>query len=103
MRIAVLPGDGIGPEVTREAVRALERVAAVYGHHFTIDERDIGAAAYRKHGSALPAQTLEACLASDAVLLGAVGSSEADHLPPSERPEAALLRLRRTLGGFANL
>ena len=103
LKITALPGDGIGPEVTREAVRALQHVADVYGHDFTIHERDIGAAAYRKHGSMLPAQTLDACLASDAVLLGAVGSPEAVHLPPSKRPEAALLLLRRRLGGFANL
>ncbi len=103
LTITVLPGDGIGPEVTREAVRALRRVAAVYGHEFTIEESDIGAAAYRKHGSVLPAQTLDACLASDAVLLGAVGSPEMEHLPPSQRPEAGLLLLRKGLGGFANL
>jgi len=103
LTITALPGDGIGPEVTREAVRALQRVAAVYGHEFTIREREIGAAAYRKQGSVLPPETLDTCLASDAVLLGAVGSPEVDHLPPSERPEAALLVLRRKLGGFANL
>ena len=103
LTITALPGDGIGPEVTREAVRALQRVAAVYGHEFTIREREIGAAAYRKQGSVLPPETLDTCLASDAVLLGAVGSPEVDHLPPSERPEAALLLLRRKLGGFANL
>jgi len=103
LTITVLPGDGIGPEVTREAVRALQRVGAVYGHEFTIQERDIGAAAYRKHGTVLPAETLDACLASGAVLLGAVGSPEVEHLPPSRRPEAALLILRRRLGGFANL
>jgi len=103
LAITVLPGDGIGPEVTREAVRVLRRVATLYGHEFTIQERDIGAVAHRKHGSVLPNETLDACLASDAVLLGAVGSPEVDHLPPSKRPEAALLLLRRRLGGFANL
>ena len=103
LTITVLPGDGIGPEVTREAVRVLRRVADIYGHELTIQERDIGAAAYRKQGSALPNETLEACLASDAVLLGAVGSPDVDHLRPSKRPETALLLLRRKLGGFANL
>ncbi len=103
LTITVLPGDGIGPEVTREAVRALHRVAAVYGHEFVVQERDIGAVAHGKYGTALPAETLDACLASDAVLLGAVGSPDLDHLPPSKRPEAALLVLRRKLGGFANL
>ncbi len=98
LSITVLPGDGIGPEVTREAVRALRRVAELFAHEFIFDERDFGAGAFHKHGNALPQETLDACLAGDAVLLGAVGSPELDHLP-----EAALLRLRRKLGGFANL
>jgi len=103
LTIAVLPGDGVGAEVTREGVRVLEIVAQRFGHEFTFVEKSIGAAAYRAHGVVLPDDTLRACLESDAVLLGAVGSPELDHLPPAERPEAALLRLRRELGGFANL
>jgi 3-isopropylmalate dehydrogenase len=103
LRIAVLPGDGVGAEVTREAVRVLETVAQRFGHEFTFVEKPIGAAAYRAHGVVLPDDTLRECLDSDAVLLGAVGAPELDPLPPAERPEAALLKLRRELGGFANL
>jgi 3-isopropylmalate/(R)-2-methylmalate dehydratase large subunit len=98
LRITVLPGDGIGPEVTGQAVRVLETVAARFGHEFTFDERDIGAAAVSRHGQALPRATLDACLASDAVLLGAVGAPDLPGIP-----EAALLALRKALGGFANL
>ena len=103
LRIAVLPGDGIGPEVTREAVRVLRHIAALYRHDVIIEEAPIGAAAYAEHGTVLPSATLQACLESDAVLLGAVGSPELDGLPSSKRPEAGLLVLRRRLGGFANL
>jgi len=98
LNITILPGDGIGPEVTREAVRVLRVVGERFGHDFTFDEQDIGASAHRKRGHALPNETLESCLASDAVLLGAVGSPDLPGLP-----EAALLELRRSLGGFANL
>ncbi len=103
LTITTLPGDGIGPEVTKEAVRVLQRVAAIHGHDFTFNECDIGAVAYRRHGCVLPPETLAACLTSDAVLLGAVGSPELDHVSQTERPEAALLQLRKRLGGFANL
>ncbi len=98
LKITVLPGDGIGPEVTREAVRVLEAIASRFGHEFTFDERDIGAVAVSRHGQALPRATLDACLASDAVLLGAVGAPDLPGIP-----EAALLALRKALGGFANL
>src|SRR5256885_4702376 len=97
--IAVLPGDGIGPEVTREAVRVLRAVAEVHGHEFAFDEHLIGGTAIRQTGTPLPVETLDACLASDAVLLGAVGTPAFDHLSPHERPEAGLLTLRRALGG----
>lgn len=103
MKITVLPGDGIGPEVTAEAVRVLRAVAAIHGHKFEFVERPIGGVAIKQTGSPLPALTLDACLAGDAVLLGAVGSPEYDSLPPNLRPEAGLLLLRRALGGFANL
>jgi 3-isopropylmalate/(R)-2-methylmalate dehydratase large subunit len=103
LTIAVLPGDGIGPEVTREAVRVLRAVADRFGHQFTFIEKPIGATAFHSYGTVLPQETLDAALAADAVLLGAVGSPGLDHLPPAERPEAALLALRRRLGGFANL
>lgn len=103
LRITVLPGDGIGPEVTTEAVRVLETVAAIHGYQFEFAEHAMGGVAIREFGSPLPRATLDACLASDAVLLGAVGAPEYDRLPPNQRPEAGLLLLRRALGGYANL
>ncbi len=101
--ITVLPGDGIGPEVTREAVRVLRAVAALHGHDFHFQERPIGGVAIEQSGSPLPPQTLQDCMQSDAVLLGAVGGPSFDSLPRQERPEAGLLGLRRALGAFANL
>jgi 3-isopropylmalate dehydrogenase len=103
LNIAVLPGDGIGPEVTTEAVRCLRAVAEVHGFEFACTEQVIGGAAIEETGTPLPVATLDACLASDAVLLGAVGAPAFDHLAPHERPEAGLLTLRRALGGYANL
>lgn len=103
LNVAVLPGDGIGPEVTREALRVLRAVAEVHGYEFRFTEHLIGGAAIAQAGTPLPVATLDACLASDAVLLGAVGMPAFDHLPPHERPEAGLLMLRRALGGYANL
>src|SRR5687767_10394349 len=103
LKITVLPGDGIGPEVTAEAVRVLQTVAAIHGHRFDFEEHLVGGRAIRELGSPLPTKTLDACLAGDAVLLGAVGAPEYDRLPPNQRPEAGLLLLRRALGGYANL
>jgi 3-isopropylmalate dehydrogenase len=103
LKLTILEGDGIGPEVTREAVRVLRTIATLHGHEFKFEQKLIGGAAIRQTGSPLPTATLDACLAGDAVLLGAVGSPEFDSLAPSERPEAGLLLLRRALGGFANL
>jgi 3-isopropylmalate dehydrogenase len=103
LKIAILPGDGIGPEVTREAVRTLRAVASFCGYSFRFEEHPIGGAALRQFGRPLPEATLEACLGADAVLLGAVGGPEFDALPRDERPEAGLLALRQALGGFANL
>src|ERR1044072_1482012 len=103
LRITVLPGDGIGPEVTAEAVRVLHTIAAIHGYHFDFAEHAVGGAAIRAFGSPLPTKTLDACLASDAVLLGAVGAPEFDRLPPNRRPEAGLPLRRRALGGYANL
>jgi 3-isopropylmalate dehydrogenase len=103
LRVTVLPGDGIGPEVTREAVRILRTVGAQSGYEFRFTEKPIGATAIRSAGTPLPDDTLKACLASDAVLLGAVGDREFDHLPREQKPEAGLLGLRKALGGFANL
>jgi 3-isopropylmalate dehydrogenase len=101
--IAVLPGDGVGPEVTAEAVRVLRAVAELYDHRFTFTEHAIGGAAIAATGSPLPPDTIEACRRADAVLLGAVGAPGFDALPPDRRPEAGLLGLRRALGTFANL
>src|SRR5438876_5812050 len=103
LRIATLPGDGIGPEVTAEAVRVLRAIESIHGHQFVLEEELVGGAAITKHGSPLPATTLDTCMASDAVLLGAVGSPAFDALAASERPEAGLLALRQALGGYANL
>ncbi len=103
LKIVVLPGDGVGPEVTEQAVRVLQEIANIHGHNFQFAEHDAGGVAIKRWGSPLPAATLDACVVADAVLLGAVGSPEFDQLAPDKRPEAGLLLLRRTLGGFANL
>ena len=103
INIVVLPGDGIGPEVTAEAVRVLEATARAFGHEFNFSFKDAGGCAISKHNDPLPADTLKACLESDAVLLGAVGDPAFDGYPTNLRPEAGLLRLRRGLGAFANL
>jgi len=103
LRILVVAGDGIGPEVTHEAVAVLKDVAELGGHEFTFTERRIGGVAIVQDGTPLPDETLREALASDAVLLGAVGGNEFNSLPPDKRPEAGLLRIRAELGGFANL
>jgi 3-isopropylmalate dehydrogenase len=101
--IALLPGDGIGPEVTKAAVAALEKVGRRFGHTFEMAEWPIGGAALRQGRDPLPPETREACLVADAVLLGAVGEPAFDAAPPQRRPEAGLLALRRALGAYANL
>jgi 3-isopropylmalate dehydrogenase len=103
IKITTLPGDGIGPEVTAQAVRVLQTVGSIQGYRFEFEEHAIGGTALKHFGSPLPRTTLDACLASDAVLLGAVGAPEFDHLPANQRPEAGLLLLRSALGGYANL
>ncbi|HSK65142.1 MAG TPA: 3-isopropylmalate dehydrogenase, partial [Pyrinomonadaceae bacterium] len=102
-KITTLPGDGIGPEVTAQAVRVLQTIAGIHGYRFDFEEHDIGGIAIKRFGSPLPRTTLDACMASDAVLLGAVGAPEYDSLPPNQRPEAGLLLIRSALGGYANL
>jgi 3-isopropylmalate dehydrogenase len=103
LKIAILAGDGIGPEVTREAVNILKAVAEFGGHDFTFTEALIGGVAITAAGTPLPQQTIDLCLDSDAVLLGAVGDNKFNHLTPDKRPEAGLLQIRQVLGGFANL
>ncbi len=103
MKITILPGDGIGAEVTREAVGVLLKTAEVFDFAVETAEAMIGGAAISAAGDPFPEETEAACLGSDAVLLGAVGAPEFDHLLPERRPESGLLRLRRALGGFANL
>jgi 3-isopropylmalate dehydrogenase len=103
LRVTALPGDGVGPEVTSQAICVLEEVAAGFGHDLELDEKEIGGAALSKFGNPLPDETIRTCLGSQAVLLGAVGSPAFDQYPRELRPEAGLLRLRQELGAFANL
>jgi 3-isopropylmalate dehydrogenase len=102
-RIAVLPGDGIGPEIMREARKVLDVVAARSGVGFAMEEGLVGGAAYDRFGTPLPDDVLKMAVASDAVLLGAVGGPKWEPLDYSVRPERGLLGLRSGLGLFANL
>ena len=102
-QFVLLPGDGIGPEITAEARRVLAAVAAEYGHKFSFDERLIGGIAIDEFGDPLPESTLEACRQADAIILGAVGGPKWDDPTAKTRPEAGLLAIRRELGLFANL
>lgn len=101
--IALLGGDGIGPEVTDEAVKVLEAIGKKYDMKFNFTKALIGGCAYEKYGKPLPEETLEIAKKSDAVLLGAVGDWKYDTLPPEVRPEKALLGIRKGLNLFANL
>ena len=101
--ITVIPGDGIGPEVTSSAVRVLEEVGAKFGHKFNFEYSICGGAAYDKYGEPLPKESLDKCLNSDSVLLGAVGGPQYDSLPYEKRPERALLGVRKAMGLYANL
>src|SRR5260370_7472465 len=103
LNIVVLRGDGVGPEVPGEAVCVLREVGNIHGQNVHCEELPVGGSAIRQNGSPLPRATLDACLAADAVLLGAIGSPEFDHRDARQRPEAGLLLLRKALGGFANL
>ncbi len=102
-KIAVVPGDGIGPEVIEQALRVLDRIGEKYNHQFEYTEVLAGGAAIDATGGCLPRETVEVCKASDAVMLGAVGGWKWDTLPGDQRPERALLGLRKELGLFANL
>ena len=102
-RILVLPGDGIGPEVCKEATVILELVNEIHSLNFSFSEALVGGSAYETTGEPLPQDTLRAAHESDAILLGAVGGPKWDSLPPNEKPEKGLLELRSSLGLFANL
>ena len=102
-RVAVLPGDGIGAEVTAEAVKVLRAVGDRFGHHFSLEHGLIGGAAMDATGEPLPQATLDLCKASDAILLGAVGDPKYDDPHAALRPEQALLGLRKEMGLFVNL
>jgi 3-isopropylmalate dehydrogenase len=103
LKLTVVAGDGIGPEVTEQALLALQAVADGFDHQLQVQHKPIGGAALTAANDPLPPDTLQACMESSAVLLGAVGSPAFDHNPPHLRPESGLLRLRRELGAYANL
>jgi len=103
-KIAVIPGDGIGPEVTTQAIRVLDAIALKYGHNFEYTYSLMGAAAIDRTGNPLPDETIETCLSSDAILFGAIGDPKYDNDPTAKvRPEQGLLKLRKTLQLFANI
>jgi 3-isopropylmalate dehydrogenase len=103
LRVLVLPGDGIGTEVTREAVRVLGRVADKWNHELTLTEGLLGGIAIQKTGTPLPDETTRLAAEADATLMGAVGLPEFDNAPPDKRPEKGLLGIRKALGVYANL
>lgn len=104
LQIAVLPGDGIGPEITRQSIKVLKAVAERFNHQFSFREAPVGAAGIDFNGDPLPDETLELCRNSDAVLFGAIGTPKYDNDPTAKvRPEQGLLRLRKELGLFANI
>src|SRR3984893_9408256 len=103
LNLTILPGDGIGPEVTEQAVLVLQSVADAFGHQTQLHRKNIGGAALAAVNDPLPPDTIAACLSSSAVLLGAVGSPAYDHNPTHLRPAGSASRIRRELGAFANL
>lgn len=102
-KIVSIPGDGIGPEVVAGAIAVINRLSNKHGFEIVIEEHRFGGASYDRDGEMLTAETLEACKNCDAVLLGAVGGPKWENLPHDKKPEAALLRIRKELGLFANL
>ena len=100
--IAVIRGDGIGPEIVNEALKVLQKVATLYGHTFNYTDVDMGGCAVDKYGDPLPDSELSKCLASDSVLLGAVGGNKWNDVPGNMRPEKGLLRLRAGMGVYSN-
>ena len=107
LKLAVIPGDGIGPEIVREARKALDQTARKFGHEIEYTELLMGGASIDVHGVPLTDETIAAAKAADAVLMGSIGGNAATspwyQLPPDRRPEAGLLKLRKSLGLFANL
>ena len=102
-KIALIKGDGIGPEIVDEAVKVLDAVASYCGFHFNYEELLMGGCAYDITGDPLPQETISGSLNSDAVLFGAIGGEKWDNLPREKRPESGLLRFRKELGVYANL
>jgi 3-isopropylmalate dehydrogenase len=104
LNIAILPGDGIGPEITDQAVKVLKAIAQKFDHQFNFIHADVGGVAIDKTGNPLPEETLKICKESDAILFGAIGDSKYDNDPDARiRPEQGLLKLRKSLGLFANI
>jgi 3-isopropylmalate dehydrogenase len=103
LNVLLLPGDGIGVEVTREAEKVLRHVAGVYGHELSVREALLGGVAIHKTGNPFPDETRKLAADADATLMGAVGLPEFDNAPPDKRPERGLLGIRQTLGVYANL
>ena len=101
--IALLRGDGIGPEIVDSACEVLTKIGDIYGHKFSFTPYLIGGAAIDACGEGLPKETVDGCLASDSVLLGAVGGPKWDTLPGNKRPEKALLGIRSALGLYTNI
>jgi len=103
LKIVMLPGDGIGPEIAAGAKLVLETIANRFSHQLEVEEALMGGAAYEKTGEPLPAETLAKCQAAEAVFLAAVGGPQWDNLPDGKRPENGLLKIRKEMGLFANL
>ena len=101
--IGLIPGDGIGVDVIREAVRSLDKIGEVYGHQFHKVERLVGGCCIDAYGVPIPPETLELCRECDAILFGAAGGPKWDHLPRAQRPESGLAALRRGFNLFCNL
>src|SRR5580698_4575550 len=103
LNILILPGDGIGAEVTSEAVKVLHQVAKKFHHQLSLTEGLLGGVAIHKTGTPLPQETIDLALQADATLMGAVGLPEFDQAPPEKRTEKGLLGIRQALGVYANL
>lgn len=100
--IAVIRGDGIGPEIVKQALKVLDKIAEIYGHTFNYTDVDMGGCAIDKWGNPLPEEMLKRCVESDSVLLGAVGGEKWNNVPGDMRPEKGLLRLRAGMGVYSN-